>query len=112
MQESSFEEQMRLVLKKYYGYVDEDLKYCSGIMGVPISFLDKFCPEQFEILGLGIANLGLNIGVNPYKLEHKLYRKEVQKRGAVDGDLYLLDKNGNPVVPYARVLVRNKQYEL
>ncbi|MBO4739320.1 MAG: adenine-specific methyltransferase EcoRI family protein [Bacteroidales bacterium] len=23
-----------------------------GIMGVPISFLDKYCPEQFEILGL------------------------------------------------------------
>jgi hypothetical protein len=23
-----------------------------GVMGVPISFLDKFCPEQFEILGL------------------------------------------------------------
>ena len=22
-----------------------------GVMGVPISFLDKFCPEQFEILG-------------------------------------------------------------
>jgi hypothetical protein len=21
-------------------------------MGVPISFLDKYCPEQFEILGL------------------------------------------------------------
>ena len=24
---------------------------CSGIMGVPITFLDKFCPEQFEIVG-------------------------------------------------------------
>ncbi len=23
-----------------------------GMMGVPISFLDKYCPEQFEILGL------------------------------------------------------------
>lgn len=23
-----------------------------GIMGVPITFLDKYCPEQFEILGL------------------------------------------------------------
>ena len=22
-----------------------------GCMGVPISFLDKYCPEQFEILG-------------------------------------------------------------
>ena len=23
-----------------------------GVMGVPLTFLDKFCPEQFEILGL------------------------------------------------------------
>ena len=23
----------------------------SGLMGVPITFLDKFCPEQFEIVG-------------------------------------------------------------
>ena len=22
-----------------------------GVMGVPITFLDKYCPEQFEILG-------------------------------------------------------------
>ena len=22
-----------------------------GVMGVPISFLDKYCPEQFEIVG-------------------------------------------------------------
>ncbi len=24
----------------------------TGVMGVPISFLDKYCPEQFEILGI------------------------------------------------------------
>ena len=23
----------------------------NGVMGVPITFLDKFCPDQFEILG-------------------------------------------------------------
>lgn len=82
-----------------------------GIMGVPITFMDKYCPDQFEIIGLGIANLGLSIGVRPYKLEHKAYRKEIQKRGAVDGDLYMLDESGNPVVPYARVLIRNKHPE-
>lgn len=82
-----------------------------GIIGVPITFMDKYSPDQFDIVGLGIANLGLSIGVRPYKLEHKLYRKEVQKRGTVDGDLYMLDENGNPVVPYARVLIRNKHPE-
>ena len=76
-----------------------------GIMGVPITFMDKYNPEQFEIVGLGIANLGLSIGVKPYKPEHKAYRKEVQRRGAVDGDLYIM--NGNEVVvPYARILIR------
>lgn len=83
----------------------------AGIMGVPITFLDKYSPDQFEIIGLGIANLGLSIGVRPYKDEHKKYRKEIQKRGAVDGDLYMLDENGHPVVPYARVLIRNKHPE-
>ena len=57
-----------------------------GLMGVPITFLDKYNPEQFEIIGLGISNSGLEIGVQPYKEEHKKYRKEIQKRGAVDGD--------------------------
>jgi len=27
-----------------------------GVMGVPISFLDKYCPEQFEILGMAEDN--------------------------------------------------------
>ena len=83
----------------------------AGILGVPITFLDKYSPDQFEIIGLGIANLGLSIGIRPYKDEHKKYRKEIQKRGAVDGDLYMLDENGHPVVPYARVLIRNKHPE-
>ncbi|MDD5769902.1 MAG: adenine-specific methyltransferase EcoRI family protein [Candidatus Gracilibacteria bacterium] len=76
-----------------------------GFMGVPITFLDKYNPEQFEIIGLGISNSGIEIGVKPYKEEHKKYRKEVQKRGAVDGDLYMI-KNGIVDVPYARVIIK------
>ncbi|MDY6255641.1 MAG: adenine-specific methyltransferase EcoRI family protein, partial [Bacteroidales bacterium] len=77
----------------------------NGVMGVPITFMDKYNPEQFEILGVGIAGLGLAAGVKPYKPEHKKYRKEVQKRGAVDGDLYMM--NGDEViVPYSRILIR------
>jgi len=78
-----------------------------GIMGVPITFLDKYNPEQFEIIGLGISNSGLEIGVQPYKAEHKKYRKEVQKRGAVDGDLYMMI-DGIVTVPYARILIRRR----
>lgn len=78
-----------------------------GVMGVPITFLDKYCPEQFEIIGVGIAGLGLQAGVQPYKPEHKKYRKEVQRRGAVDGDLYMM-VNGEVFVPYSRILIRRK----
>ena len=76
------------------------------VFGTPITFLDKYNPNQFEIVGLGIANLGLEIGVRPYKPHHKQYRKEVQKRGQVDGDLYMVDEQDHPIVPYARILIK------
>ncbi len=79
-----------------------------GAMGVPITFMDKYNPNQFEIIGLGISSSGLEVGVQPYKKEHKKYRKEVQKRGAVDGDLYMMIK-GEVTVPYARILIRRKK---
>lgn len=78
-----------------------------GYMGVPITFMDKYNPDQFELIGVGIANLGLSIGVKPYKPEHKNYRKNIQKRGAVDGDLYMM-KGNEVVVPYTRIIIRNK----
>ena len=76
-----------------------------GVCGVPISFLDKYCPNQFRIVGLGIANLGLACGVQPYKPEHHEYRKNIQKRGVADGDLYMVE-NGIVKVPYARLLIQ------
>lgn len=36
---------------------------CSGVMGEPITFLDKYNPEQFEIVGL--ANSARYIGDYP-----------------------------------------------
>lgn len=29
---------------------------CNGVIGVPISFLDMFSPEQFEIMGITLGN--------------------------------------------------------
>ena len=70
--------------------------------------IDKYNPRQFEIIGLGISNSGKEIGVKPYKPKHKKYRKEIQKRGAVDGDLYIM-KNGEVTVPYARIIIKNRK---
>lgn len=78
-----------------------------GDMGVPITFIDKYNPDQFEIIGLGIATSGLECGVRPYKPEHKKYRKEIQHRGAVDGDLYMM-KGEEVIVPYTRILIRKR----
>ena len=91
-------------------YTDIPCDY-DGYMGVPITFLDKYNPEQFELIGLGISNSGLEIGVRPYELEHKKYRKEVQKKGAVDGDLYFLDEEGHPSVPYSRIIIKKRVVE-
>lgn len=80
----------------------------AGMMGVPITFMDKYNPDQFEIIGVGIANLGLEMGIKPYTPEHKKYRKEIQKRGAVNGDLYMM-VDGVVTVPYSRIIIRNKK---
>jgi hypothetical protein len=80
----------------------------TGMMGVPITFMDKYNPDQFEIIGVGIANLGLEIGIKPYTPEHKKYRKEIQKRGAVNGDLYMM-VDGEVTVPYSRIIIKNKK---
>lgn len=110
--------------RKYKGHEDEFPTYANfdainvdvtkeipedyeGMIGVPITFMDKYNPDQFEIIGLGISNSGIEIGVRPYTPEHKKYRKEVQKRGAVDGDLYMMI-DGVVTVPYARVIIKNK----
>lgn len=59
-------------------YTDIPYDY-DGVMGVPMTFLDKFNPEQFEIIGLGIATSGLECGVQPYKPEHKNTEKKFKK---------------------------------
>lgn len=75
-----------------------------GIMGVPVSFMDKYNPDQFEIIGFGSGYLGQSIGVGGIPKDVK-----AKMRGhSAAGDLYYIDENGNPKVPYARILIRNK----
>ena len=71
-----------------------------GVMGVPISFLDKYCPEQFEILGQTQGDSGKELGLRPYPRELKKLNPSLR-----DGQLYYME-NGIPQKPYARVLIR------
>lgn len=75
-----------------------------GVMGVPDSFLDRYCPDQFEIVGLGSGYLGQSIGVGGIPKEHKKH----MKGHSAAGDLYYL-VDGMPKVPYSRILIRKKQ---
>ena len=56
---------------------------------------------------MGMATLGLSVGVQPYKPDYRKYRREVQKCGAVDGDLYMMVE-GVVKVPYRRILIKRK----
>ena len=35
-----------------------------GQMGVPRTFLDKYCPDQFEIIGNAEGDAGKNLGLS------------------------------------------------
>ena len=85
-------------------YTDSIPNDYEGTMGVPVTFLDKYCPEQFEIIGLGSGYLGQSIGIKGIPREHK----QLMKGHSAAGDLYMM-VNGQPKVPYARILIRKKQ---
>ena len=82
-----------------------------GVMGVPISFLDKYSPEQFEIVGM-CENLDL------YNLKIKTYSSKECKQAYLDkfGKPGTYDLNASGVVfrnnqlekVYTRVLIKHK----
>lgn len=76
-----------------------------GIMGVPISFLDKYSPEQFEIIGL--SRYTKTNGMSKDFVD--AYYKSGQTGAIMEGhpDLCYYDKNNYPVVPYMRVLIKH-----
>ncbi len=69
-----------------------------GIMGVPITFLDKYDPSQFEIVMLANGNARTN--VSPKTLTDVKYRLHPNDKGGV-GII-----NGKRV--YARIFIRRK----
>ena len=96
-----------------------------GIMGVPISFMDKYCPEQFDILGL--TQIGCHDEVPDIKRynDYKEILRETNKPTGSSGGktnenavivgkgkkkTYYLGPNGEIVhSEYKRILIRKKQ---
>ncbi len=75
-----------------------------GIMGVPLTFMDKYCPEQFEIVGLAKR------GGDP-RLKTKNYTKdEYDNYSDLNAGPTIL-KDSLPKVIYSRILIKNKHPE-
>ncbi|MBQ6211051.1 MAG: adenine-specific methyltransferase EcoRI family protein [Prevotella sp.] len=75
-----------------------------GVMGVPITFLDKYCPEQFEIIGHPHGDYGLELGLKPFPRELKKLNKSLR-----DGQPYYLDDQGIPQKPFGRIIICKKR---
>ena len=76
-----------------YKEIPSDYK---GAMGVPITFLDKYNPDQFEILG---SNLTLGIPI-----------AEIAKKGtyAPGGPSFYIDRgDGSYDRVYTRIIIRH-----
>ena len=75
-----------------------------GVMGVPISFLDKYCPEQFELLGITDRGNEYGIKIREYTEEDTPKFGDLNRRGAI-----LV--NGELQSTYARILIRARRTE-
>ena len=106
------------------GYIDVIPSDYDGAMGVPITFLDKYCPEQFEILGL------TQIGCHDALPDIKRYNdyKEIERatdrptgasggktnenavlKGKGNKKTYYLGPNGEMVYSeYKRILIKRR----
>ena len=67
-----------------------------GVMGVPISFLDKYCPEQVEIIGIGLELADMK----PIK----------ERLGKLNGGPRLyIEVEGELIRQYERILIRRRK---
>lgn len=78
-----------------------------GIMGVPITFMDKYNPEQFEIIGIGNGGeLGVECGVSANLTQSQCEALFNEDKSFRRGKLCYRDSNGKLIGCYARILIR------
>lgn len=83
-----------------------------GVMGVPISFLDKYSPEQFEIVGM-CENIDLyNLKTKVYTTAEckKAYIDKFRKKGTYDLNASgVVIRDGLLEKVYQRVLIKHRE---
>ena len=94
-----------------------------GVMGVPITFLDKYCPEQFEIVGITKTWYGGACKTYPDQIQIDKSGKSSKVSKLNDGPAikvedvtdfstyYQVDGN-NYIQTYARILIRHKNPQI
>ncbi len=91
----------------------------AGVMGVPITFLDKYNPEQFDILGITKTWFGIATKTYPWQKQidrlGKVSRVSKLNDGATlelekapKGETYYEVDGKYYIQVYARILIRNK----
>ena len=82
-----------------------------GVMWVPVTFLDKHNPDQFEILWNADANVLPKDWVWMNKKFVELYYKQWNKWSIKIWNrlIHYIDKNGKAVIPYKRILICRKK---
>ena len=81
-----------------------------GIMGVPITFMDKYNPDQFEIIGADLNEMVEELGIKPIGEDWiRLYRSQGGK-GHITANMhsFVYTQNGKAVSVYKRILIRKK----
>jgi|SRR5574344_2170797 hypothetical protein len=107
--------------KKYDNYDAIDVPFWdaipsdyNGIMGVPRTFFDKYCPEQFEIVGTDSKEMAEELGIKPIGEDWIKRYKENGGTGHITANMrnfVITDYDGIPKTPYARILIRKIKQE-
>ena len=82
-----------------------------GLMGVPRSFLDKYCPEQFEIIGVDSTDFSEELGIAPIGEDWIKRYKKAGGTGHMTANMrnLVLTIDETPKISYARIIIRKKQ---
>ena len=82
-----------------------------GVMGVPIPFMDKYTPDEFEIVGMDLNTMVDELGIREIGNRWiEAYRRQGGK-GHITASMHSLvytNKNGTAVSIYRRVIIRAK----
>lgn len=80
-----------------------------GVMGVPVTFLGKYNPEQFEIIGIGNGGeLGVMCGVSANLSKEECDALFKEDKGFRKGKLCYRKENGKLKGCYARIIIKKK----